>query len=281
MSSCRGNREQALVSPAGANRDNEGVLEGVKGRKGGWGGTQTFLSQHPLLLYSPSAPLPPLHQTPSPLPSPPCPSHAPQFLLPFFPWFHFKQLFSISAAPVALISTTTGPIFSSLSLSLFHHLSICTFLLQSIFASLLKPRPLFHPFIPSSIHPYSTSRWIENKVLKQLSKWKKRHRDKEIKFEGLARAKERRGAGKTGGTFKSILVFVRLYFSAALCLVLLLYYYFSVPLLLNTHSCSGREPSSGRHFRLFSLAQSSLSSSLSLSPPLSSCPGHFAGKTSS
>lgn len=131
----------------------------------------------------------------NPFPSPPCPSHAPQFLLLFFPRFHFKQLFSISAAPVALISTTTGPIFSSLSLSLFHHLSICTFLLQSIFASLLKPRPLFHPSIASSIHPYSTSRWIENKVLKQLSKWKKRHRDKEIKFEGLARAKERGGGG--------------------------------------------------------------------------------------
>lgn len=41
---------------------------------------------------------------------------------------------------------------------------------QSIFASLLKPRPPFQPSILSSIHPYSTSRWIENKVLKRLSR---------------------------------------------------------------------------------------------------------------
>lgn len=66
----------------------------------------------------------------------------------------------------------------------------------------------------------------------------KRQRDKEIKAEGMARAKERKGeAGKRHGrTFKSILVFFRLYFSAVSCLVLPPYSSFSVSLLQNKHT---------------------------------------------
>lgn len=57
MRSCRGNGEQALVSPAGANRDNERVLKGEQGSEGG--DADLHLSQHPLLLPSLSALIPP------------------------------------------------------------------------------------------------------------------------------------------------------------------------------------------------------------------------------
>lgn len=60
---------------------------------------------------------------------------------------------------------------------------------------------------------------------------KKRQRDKEIKAEGMARAKEKKreeGENERQRTFKSILVIVRLYFSAASCLVHPVYYSFSV-----------------------------------------------------
>lgn len=85
---------------------------------------------------------------------------------------------------------------------------------------------------------------------------KNRQRDKEIKSEGgLARAMERKR--REGGRKRDMrehsnqyLCCVRLYLSAVACLVLLLYYYFSVCLLLNTQSGSGREPGCGRHFRL-------------------------------
>lgn len=45
-------------------------------------------------------------------------------------------------------------------------------------------------------------------------KEKKKQTDKKIKAEGMVRAKERKGGKRErGGTFKSILVFVRLHFS--------------------------------------------------------------------
>lgn len=99
---------------------------------------------------------------------------------------------------------------------------------------------------------------------------KNRQRDKEIKSEGgwLGQRRERRGGRDMRGHSNQYLCFVRLYLSAVPCLVLLLYYYFSVCILLNTQSRSGREPGCSRHFRmLFS----------PVLPPLSPfCPGHFA-----
>lgn len=110
------------------------------------------------------------------LPSlPPRPSRAPSisssssFFFFFSSFFHFKHGFPFQLHRLHSFQQLPAPFFfSPLSPSLFPPVSL--FFPQSIFASLLKPRPPFHPSILSSIHPYSTSRWIENKVLKRLSR---------------------------------------------------------------------------------------------------------------
>lgn len=78
--------------------------------------------------------------------------------------FHFNRLHSFQQLPAPFFFLHSPRLFPP-PVSAFP-----LFFPQSIFASLLKPRPPFHPSILSSIHPYSTSRWIENKVLKQLSR---------------------------------------------------------------------------------------------------------------
>lgn len=155
-----------------------------------------YLSQHPLLLRSPSVPLPPLLLLPLFFSSSLhlCPSHAPLisyssslfsfFSSPFSSDSTFKHLFPFQLHRLHSFQQLPAPFCSPSLFSppLLARLSVSTFLLQSIFASLSKPRPLLHPSILSSIHPYSTSRWIENKVLQRLSRWgEKKGRQRETR----------------------------------------------------------------------------------------------------
>lgn len=135
--SCRGNGEQALVSPAGANRDNERVLKGGQGREGE---TQTFISPSILCSCPPCLllfllcfrPLPFFLHSPSLSVS--C---SPMLLFFKFIFFHFKhlfkQLFPFQLHRLHSFQQLPAPYFPHLPLLFsFRHLSISTFIHQSI-----------------------------------------------------------------------------------------------------------------------------------------------------
>lgn len=203
-----------LVSPAGANRDNKGVLGGGEsGEQGGEHGGGVFQQRdrepHLHHFNSPSilcacfssSFVSDLHPSPFPhlSPSVSCSPLCLLFLFFSFQLFHFNHHFPFQLHQSHSFQQLPAPFFPLPfpSLSLLHFVPFPLFF--SIFASLFKPPPLFHPFILSSTHRYSTSRWIENKVLQWLSRWRRRKKNKEADRQENKSWGDGEGKGEKGG----------------------------------------------------------------------------------